>query len=114
MSWEVEFIDAARDDMQKLDGSQRLLVLKAITKVQKNPGAEGYGTALGNRGGSNLTGLFKIKLRKSGIRVVYQLIEADGVMRIVIVGMRSDEQVYRDAARRLDKLGNDSESAQDE
>jgi mRNA interferase RelE/StbE len=101
MSWEVEFLDEARRDMRKLDGSQRALVLKAIRKVQQDPTANGYGTPLGNKSGSSLAGLFKIKLRKSGIRVVYQLLEVDGAMRIVIVGMRADNEVYLEAARRL-------------
>ena len=101
MSWEVEFIDAAMRDMRKLDGSQRALVLKAIERVRKDPTAEGHGKPLGNKGGADLVGLFKIKLCKSGIRVVYQLVEVDGVMRIVVVGMRTDGEVNREAARRL-------------
>lgn len=101
MNWEVEFIDEAVRDMRKLDGSQRALVLKAIEKVKRSPTAEGYGKPLGNRSGADLVGLFKIKLRKCGIRVVYQLVEIDGVMRIVVVGMRADDEVYREAARRL-------------
>lgn len=101
MSWEVEFIDAAVRDMRKLDGMQQALVLKAIGKVREDPTAQGYGKPLGNRGGADLAGLFKIKLRKSGIRVVYQLVEVDGVMRIVVVGMRTDGEVYREAAKRL-------------
>lgn len=101
MSWEVVFLDEAVRDMRKLDGSQRALVLKAIGKVRENPTAQGYGKPLGNKGGTDLVGLFKIKLRKSGIRVVYQLVEVNGVMRIVVVGMRTDDEVYREAAKRL-------------
>ncbi|WP_165173482.1 type II toxin-antitoxin system RelE/ParE family toxin [Adlercreutzia sp. ZJ242] len=101
MSWEVEFLDEARRDMRRLDGAQRVLALKAIRKVRQDPTAEGYGKPLGNKGGTDLAGLFKIKLRKSGIRVVYQLVEVDGVMRIVVVGMRTGDEVYREAARRL-------------
>ena len=73
MSWEVEFIDAAKRDMCRLDGSQRILVFKALKKVQQDPTAEGYGTPLGHKGSTNLTGLMKVKLRKSGMRIVYQL-----------------------------------------
>lgn len=101
MTWSVEFLPEAQRDMRRLDGTQRSQVLKAINKVQKNPTSDGYGVPLGNKGGINLTGLFKIKLRKSGIRVVYQLVEVDGVMRIIIVGMRTNDEVYREAARRL-------------
>ena len=101
MNWEVEFIDEAKRDMHRLDGSQRVLVLKAIQKVSENPTADGYGKPLGNKGGRNLAGLFKIKLRKSGLRIVYQLVERDGIMMIVVVGVRADSEVYREAAKRL-------------
>ena len=101
MNWEVEFIDEAKHDMHRLDGSQRVLVLKAIQKVGENPTADGYGKPLGNKGGTNLAGLFKIKLRKSGLRIVYQLVERDGIMLIVVVGVRADSEVYREAAKRL-------------
>ena len=37
MSWEVEYLPEANQDLKNLDGSQRLLVLKAIKKVQQNP-----------------------------------------------------------------------------
>ena len=96
-------MDEAVRDMRKLDGSQRALVFKAIEKVREDPTAEGYGKPLGNKSEANLVGLFKIKLRESGIRVVYQLVEVDGVMRIVIVGMRTEDEIYREAARRLER-----------
>ena len=101
MSWEVEFLDEAKRDMRKLDGSQRAVVFKVIMKVRNNPTAEGYGVPLGHKGDTNLTGLMKIKLRKSGIRVVYQLVFDNDVMKIVVVGMRADDEVYREAAKRL-------------
>ena len=103
MNWEVEFLEEAKRDMRKLDGSQRALVIKAIKKVQENPTADGYGTPLGHKGGTNLAGLMKIKLKKSGIRIVYQLVFDDGVMKVVVIGMRTDGEVYREAARRLNR-----------
>lgn len=41
MTWEVVFIDEAKRDMRKLDGSQQVLVLKASKKVQGNPTTDG-------------------------------------------------------------------------
>ena len=63
-------------DFDGLAGNQRLLVAKALKKVQQNPVSiydGGYGKPLGNKGGTDLTGLFKIKLRAAGLRVVYKL-----------------------------------------
>lgn len=73
MSWTLEYLPEAEKDLKALDGSQRLLVLKAIKKVQQNPlpaEEKGYGKALGNHSRTNLAGFLKIKLRASGLRVV--------------------------------------------
>lgn len=66
MSWTLEYLPEAEKDLKALDGSQRLLVLKAIKKVQQNPlpaEEKGYGKALGNHSRTNLAGFLKIKLR---------------------------------------------------
>lgn len=34
MSWKLEYLPEAEKDLKGLDGSQRILVLKAIKKVQ--------------------------------------------------------------------------------
>ena len=46
----------------KLEGSVRKQVLSGIWKVSQSPlpAPEGFGKPLGNKGGENLTGFFKI------------------------------------------------------
>ena len=103
MSWEVHYTDEARADLEKLDGSQRKTVLKAVAKVSLNPlpaSEGGYGKPLGNKHGNDLTGLCKIKLVKEGIRVVYALIRTETAMKIVVIAARSDDEVYEIAAQR--------------
>lgn len=105
--WEIVYIEAAVKDLQDLDGSVRKQVLRAIEKVAQNPQPKsegGYGNPLGNRNGLNLTGYMKIKLRDVGIRVVYRIEEVNGVMRIIIIGARSDDEVYRLAVQRIQNL----------
>lgn len=105
--WEIIYIDAALKDLQDLDGSVRKQVLRAIEKVAQNPQAKsegGYGNPLGNKNGLNLTGYMKIKLRDAGIRVVYRIEEVHGVMRIIIIGARSDDEVYQLAVQRIQSL----------
>ena len=63
----------------------------------------GYGKPLGNRTGNNLTNLLKIKFRNLGIRVVYKTIQIDGIMKIIVISARSDEQVYKEAGKRREK-----------
>lgn len=106
MTWSIEFLEEAAKDMKKLDHSAQIQVLKGITKVSKNPlpvEEGGYGKPLGNKNGTNLTNLLKIKFRDLGIRVVYKVERVDGVMKIIVVSARTDEQVYKEAAKRREK-----------
>ena len=106
MSWSVEFLEEARRDMQRLDHSAQIQVLKGIRKVAQNPVSiheGGYGKPLGNHNGNDLSGLFKIKFRDLGLRVVYKIEIVDSRMKIIVVSARSDDQVYREAARRRAK-----------
>lgn len=105
-AWSVEFLEEAREDLRRLDGSVRIQVLKAIKKVQANPlpsDRGGYGKPLGSRASADLTGLMKVKLRGLGIRIVYKVEERDGVMLVIIIGARNDFEVYHEAQRRREK-----------
>lgn len=102
MRWSIEFLEEAERDMRKLDHSVQIQVLKGIRKVSQNPlpvKEGGYGKPLGNKSGINLTNLMKIKFRGLGIRVVYKIERADGVMKIIVVSARTDEQVYKEAQK---------------
>lgn len=101
--WRDEYTREAVDDIRRLGEPRGTRVKKAIAKVLRNPlpiTEGGYGEPLGNKCGNNLTGLFKVKLRGDGIRIVYRLERVDKVMRVVIVSIRDDMAVYREAARR--------------
>lgn len=106
MTWNIEFLEEAAKDIKRLDHSVRIQVLKGIQKVSRNPlpvQEGGYGKPLGSKSGTNLTNLLKIKFRDLGIRVVYKVIFDDGIMKIVVVSARADEQVYKEAAKRREK-----------
>jgi len=104
MKHEIHYTEDALNDMDLLDNSQRKQVKKAIFKVSTNPLPKkegGYGNPLGNKGGTNLTGLMKIKLLKLGIRVVYQLIRVDKIMKVIVIAARSEDLVYKEASKRI-------------
>ncbi|BBK23714.1 RelE toxin [Amedibacterium intestinale] len=104
--WNVKYLPEALDDLDELDGSQRKLVLKSIEKVKKNPLSQqegGYGKLLGKKGNTDLTGFLKIKLRASGLRLVYKVIKQEDRMLIVVIGAREDEEVYSIAEKRIKK-----------
>ena len=96
----VVFTPEADKDFEDLDNSQRLVVFKAIKKVASNPRPQpvGYGKPLSGK----LAGYCKIKLRDYGIRVIYTLVPPESEnMKVIIIGMRSDEKVYDDAVKRI-------------
>ena len=104
MKFEIIYRKEALRDLNKLNHSQRANVLKAIQKVSKNPlpfNEGGYGKPLGNLSNSKLSGLLKIKLKKDGIRIVYQLRKTENTMKIIVIGMRKDNEVYETARRRM-------------
>ena len=106
MNWKLAFLPEAEKEFEALAGNQRILVAKALKKVLQNPISiyeGGYGKPLGNKSGTNLSGLFKIKLRAEGLRVVYQLVWMDNEMLVVVVGARADDEVYKIAAKRAEK-----------
>ena len=112
MTWQVQFLAAAQKDFEHLDGSQKQETAKAICKVSQNPlpaSEGGYGKPLGAHTDTNLVGLLKIKLKRSGIRIVYKLVQDRDHMLIIVIGLCSDSAVYKTAARRIAKL-DDSES----
>jgi mRNA interferase RelE/StbE len=103
MTWAVEYLPEALDDLAKLDHSVKSQVFKGIRKVSENPLPKkegGYGEPLGNKGGNDLTGFLKIKFKRNGIRVVYRLAPEKKAMKIIVVSARSDNEVYKVAAKR--------------
>lgn len=102
MSWSIEFLPEAQNDLNRLDGSVRPQILKGIRKVSQNPMPDGgYGKPLGN----GLSGLMKIKFKKVGVRVVYKIEILENIMKIVIISARADNQVYEEAEKRRRKYG---------
>lgn len=106
MNWNIEFIPEALNDLKALDGSVKPQVLKGLRKVSQNPLPDyqgGYGKPLGNQSGNDLSGLYKIKFKKIGIRIVYKTIIEDSVMKVIIISARADNQVYEEARHRREK-----------
>ena len=105
--WYVVYTPEAKQDFLSFDKSQRIQIQKAVDKVSKNPRPNtegGYGKPLGNKSGTDLSGCLKIKLLRIGIRIVYRLKRTERGMEIIVVGVRSDDEVYSIAAERLKNM----------
>lgn len=107
--WQIKIAEEAKKEYRKLDGSVRKQVLAGILKVAESPlpSPNGYGKPLGNKGGNNLTGFFKIKYKGIGIRVVYTLVLEQVIMNIVVISERDDNYCYELAYNLYQKYGNE-------
>jgi len=105
--WIPKIVPEAEKSFSKLDKSLKTQVVAGIIKVSKNPLPQpaGYGKPLGNKGGNNLTGFFKIKYKGIGIRVVYTLVLDKHIMNILIISLRDDNLCYKLAGEIYKKYG---------
>jgi len=98
--FEVVFIEEAKKEYRKLDGSVKKLVNVAIAKMQER--ADELGEDLTTKHGINLIGCRKIKFRNAGIRIVYRIVgDRAEIAEIITIGKREDNEVYKIAAKRL-------------
>jgi mRNA interferase RelE/StbE len=103
--WDIDYHEKAEKDLADLDNSVSVRVVKAINRVSINPLPQsegGYGKPLGNNQSSKLAGCMKIKLKSIGIRVVYRLVRVDKTMKIIIISVRADDEVYKEAEKRIE------------
>jgi mRNA interferase RelE/StbE len=96
--FELEFLESALAEWQRLDGSVREVLKKLLEKRLANPrvpGAELHG---------ELDNCYKIKLRKQGYRLVYQVRDKALVVLVIAVDRRDKDKVYESALARLRKM----------
>lgn len=94
MTYEISFDPRALKEWKKLDETIRKQFKKKLEKLIENPIVESL------RLHGDLHGFFKIKLRASGYRLVYQVIEDEIIIFVVAVGKRENSDVYSDASDR--------------
>ena len=97
MNYKIKFHPLAEKELNNLDGSVKLLVVKQISKLSKNPD---YGEDLGNKHGYDLTGYKKIYVNNKKIRIVYKIEKEKVLIKIIAIGKRDDFEVYQDADKR--------------
>ena len=91
--YKLKFLPVALKEWQKLDSSiQGQLKKKLKERLQKPhvPTSQLYG----------FENHYKIKLRASGYRLVYEVIEKEIVVLVIAVGKRDKDLVYKKASRR--------------
>lgn len=89
------FLPQALDEWKALDGSVKEHLKKLLAKRLDNPHVPG-----GALHGA-LSGCYKIKLNKQGIRLVYAVEDDRLVVMVLAVDKREDNVVYNSAVSRM-------------
>ena len=91
--YDLKFLPTALKEWKKLDSSIQSQLKKKLKERLQNPHVPA----------SRLHGFenhYKIKLRASGYRLVYEIIESKIVVLVIAVGKRDKNLVYQKAAKR--------------
>ncbi|MGQ7860569.1 type II toxin-antitoxin system RelE family toxin [Pseudomonas yamanorum] len=94
MTYNLEFDARALKEWRKLGDTVRQQLKKKLVEILTHPRIEA----------NRLHGLpdcYKIKLRSSGYRLVYQVIDQEVTVFVVAVDKRERDEVYRKATERL-------------
>jgi mRNA interferase RelE/StbE len=93
--YKLKFLTTALKEWKKLDSSIQSQLKKKLKERLQNPhvpASQLYG----------FENLYKIKLRASGYRLVYEVIEKEIVVLVIAVGKRDKNLVYKKASIRKD------------
>ena len=94
MIYELDFKESALKEWHKLDATLRTQFKKKLVEVLKMPHIPKSKLS----GGVNI---YKIKLRKSGYRLVYQVSDQVVTVTVIAIGKREGNKVYDVALERL-------------
>lgn len=95
MSYRLQFLPSALKEWKKLDKSLQRQLKKKLADVLLNP----HIVANKLRGFETV---YKIKLRASGYRLVYEVNDKEIVVLIIVIGKRNQAHIYKTAQQRLD------------
>ena len=93
MTYNLDFLEEALEEWNKLNPSIKHPLKKKLMKVLENPRVPKNKLS----GHSNR---YKIKLRSIGYRLVYEVIDDEVIVLVIAVGKRENNSVYDDANSR--------------
>lgn len=99
MTYRVELLPEAADDLRDLDRSEQILVVKGLRKLETEP--EQRGAPLGSKSRTgDLTTFRKLIVGNRQYRIVYR-VETDKIVVVWVIAARSDDRCYELAVARL-------------
>jgi mRNA interferase RelE/StbE len=94
--YELEWTELSKKDYDSLDGSEKVVVDKGLTRIRL------FGMAAGEPLSGNLSSCRKIKHRKRGLRIVFRRSKTGvEIIEIVAIGKRENFDVYISSKKRL-------------
>lgn len=94
MSYELEFDPRALKEWQKLGETVKNQFRKKLAEVLSHP-------RIPSARLHDFPDCYKIKLKASGFRLVYQVKDAQVLVLVIAIGKREKSTVYQDADKRL-------------
>ena len=98
MNYKLKFLPTALKEWKKLDKNIQKIFKKKLQERLENPHVKS----------SRLSGFenhYKIKLRASGYRLVYEVIETEIYVLVIAIGRRDKDAVYKKVQKRKTKNG---------
>jgi mRNA interferase RelE/StbE len=93
MSYKLKFLPSALKEWRKLDNTVQSQFKKKLKERLLSPHVP-------NNRLSNFENHYKIKLRTSGYRLVYEVIDKEISVLVIAVGKREKSSVYKKAKKR--------------
>lgn len=97
MTYNLNFDERALEEWQKLDNGVRTQLKKKLAKIIIHP-------KIPKARLSGLPNCYKIKLKRAGIRLVYQVQDETITVFVLTVGKRADNAVYDTAHERISPI----------
>lgn len=94
MTYELEFDPRALKEWHKLGATVRDQFKKKLSEVLKHPRVEANRLR-------ELPDCYKIKLRKAGYRLIYQVQDEKVSILVLAIGKRNKSEAYNDAEKRV-------------
>jgi mRNA interferase RelE/StbE len=93
MTYRLKFLPSAFKEWQKLDGQVKKFFKKKLTERLENP--HSISDKL-----RNFSSHYKIKQRSTGYRLVYEVMDKEITVMVIVVGKRDKGAVYKKLEKR--------------
>ena len=96
MTYELTFIKKSQKEWKRLNAPIREQFKKKLKKRLENPHVPHDKL-------SGFSNVYKIKLRSSGFRLAYEVVDEKVIVVVLSVGKREDNAVYSEIKKRMSK-----------